>query len=61
MKKYLITYTDTEILTVSEAPTEGVTASGTNMLVTTLENAKIIFKSMDFVITLIENEINKQI
>ena len=48
MKKYLITYTDTEILTVSEAPTEGVTASGTNMLVTTLENALMIFRSMDF-------------
>lgn len=48
MKKYLITYTDTEILTVSEAPTEGVTASGTNMLVTTLENAVMIFRSMDF-------------
>ena len=60
MKKYLITYTDKEILTVSEAPTEGVTASGTNMLVTTLDNALMIFNSMDFVITLIENEINKQ-
>ena len=48
MKKYLITYTDTEILTVSEAPTKGVTASGTNMLVTTLENAVMIFNSMDF-------------
>lgn len=48
MKKYLITYTDTEILTVSEAPTEGVTASGTNILVTTLENAVMIFNSMDF-------------
>ena len=48
MKKYLITYTDTEILTVSEAPKEGVTATGTNIIVTTLENAIMIFNSMDF-------------
>ena len=54
MKKYLITYTDTEILTVSEAPTEGVTASGTNMLVTTLENAISIFKAMEFDVEILE-------
>ena len=48
MKKYLITYTDTEVLTVSDAPKEGVTATGTNMLVTTLDNALMIFNSMDF-------------
>lgn len=57
MKKYLITYTDTEILTVSEAPTEGVTASGTNMLVTTLENALAIFNSMGFDVEILEKEI----
>jgi hypothetical protein len=54
MKKYLITYTDTEILTFSEAPKEGVTASGTNMLFTTLDNAIMIFKAMDFDVEILE-------
>jgi hypothetical protein len=54
MKKYLITYSDTEIITISEAPTEGIIANGSNMVITTIDNALLMFSGMAFDITELE-------
>lgn len=57
MKKYLITYTDNEIITISDAPEQGVIANGTNMVINTMENALLMFSALGFDITELE-EVN---
>ena len=54
MKKYLITYSETEILSISDAPLEGIIASGSNIVITTIDNALLMFSGMLFDISELE-------
>ena len=54
MKKYLITYTNTEILSISDAPEEGVIACGSKMLIATIDDSLIMFSALTFDISKLE-------
>lgn len=60
-KKYLITYDNGVIISISDAPLEGVIACGTNMLISTLENAKLMFESLGYDTSSIDEKINSNI
>lgn len=45
MEKYLITFNDTEVVSITEAG-GGTTQAGTNVIITTLDNALIALTAM---------------
>jgi len=59
-KKHLITYDNGVILSISDAPTDGVIACGTNMLISTLENAKLMFESLGIDTIVIDEKIQSE-
>lgn len=45
MEKYLITFNDTEVVSITES-SGGTTMTGTNVIITTLDNALIALTAM---------------
>lgn len=59
-KKYLITYDNGVILSISDVPIEGVIACGTNMLISTLSNAKLMLEGLGIDTSVIDEKLNYQ-